>query len=689
MAKPRRRKPDSGRKETKVSAVPGAGGALPLRELSILLGLVVIGLAIYGRSLHYPFHFDDEPNIIENESLRQLGNFLTFSGTRYVGYLSFALNYWQGGLEIFGFHVVNILVHLVNAGLVFGLLLLITKTPAVVEAGLFAPAGASSPSGDRLRLAAAGALLFLVHPIQSQAVVYIVQRFTSLAALFYLLALWGYLQWRLAPPRTKARFAWYVAALVATVLAMKTKEHTFTLPFAIVLVELTLFGRPTLKSLAAVAPFLLTLPIIPLSIPASLGEADAVLPRETADIGRLEYLFTQFPVIVTYLRLLVFPSGLNLDHDPAIYRTLWTAPVLLSLALLLALLGVAIAALFFKKYRLSGVGLLWFFLTLSIESSIIPIKDPLFEHRLYLPLFGIALALLPLLAKGLATARKPATIAVAVALGGLALTSYARTGVWKDDLTLWRDVVQKSPQKPRAHQNLGIALFKAKRYSEAIESFNVALRLKPEFADVYFNLGLIYTDLKQLPEAIAAFERTIRIQPDYVIAHNNLGNAYLKVGRVEDALRSYRLAMQYNPKSSLAYYNLGLVYFDQARLPEAVEAFEGALRLKPDHTNALNNLGAAYLTLGRLDKALEQYNKLIKLRPEFAMGRFNHGLVLARQGKDQEAVESLELAVRLAPDLFEAHQLLATTYGKLGRAKDAERELELAKKLEKKPAPGL
>ena len=352
----------------------------------------MIAILIYSNTFSASFHFDDSLNIVDNPQIKTLNYFSNWSSSRYVGFLSFALNYHFGELNVVGYHLLNLLIHIANAYLVYFLILLLFKTPI----------NASSRISDRsFVIALVTASLFTIHPIQTQAVTYIVQRFASLATLFYLFTLVCYLKWRLSASaswggsRRGQDWLWYVAALLSTILAMKTKEISFTLPFMILLVEFVFFRPITRKIGLTFLPFTLCLAIIPLSISGALGEGEADSFGVSDDITRQDYLLTQFRVIMTYLRLLILPIRQNLDYDYPIYHSFLDPAVWLSFFFLLLLVGSALYLL--VKVRpsspLISFGILWFFLTLSIESSIIPIADVIFEHRLYLPSVGAFLVM--------------------------------------------------------------------------------------------------------------------------------------------------------------------------------------------------------------------------------------------------------------------------------------------------------
>jgi hypothetical protein len=376
--------------------------------LHILL-IIVFAFLAYAQTLSVPFHFDDGPNIEENTYIRDLGNFGWPLGsdrvsenpalkTRYIGYLTFALNYAVHGLDVRGYHVINIIIHILNGLLVYWFVLLIFQTPHFSGT----PKGKDQGKrGEVFIMALFAALLFSVHPVQTQAVTYIVQRFASLATLFYLLSVVLYANARIvlttqgrAKRKTKA-FIWYILCLLSAVFAMKTKEMAFTLPFVIITYEIVFFTGAWRKRIAYLIPVFLTALIVPIGlvgvgkpIGEIIGDVSEVTRLQTA-LSRWDYLFTEMRVVVTYIRLLFVPVHQNLDYDYPVYHSFFDTAVLLSCIVLVSI--VCLVLYIFYRYRdieqrtrILVLGLMWFFITLSVESSIIPIKDVIFEHRVYL-----------------------------------------------------------------------------------------------------------------------------------------------------------------------------------------------------------------------------------------------------------------------------------------------------------------
>jgi len=649
-----------------------------VRSLAALFLLSLLATLIYSNTFSAPFVFDDIENIVDNPQVKDLKKFLYLSGSRYVGFLSFALNHYFGGLHVFGYHLVNLIFHITNGFLVYSLVLLLFKAESQ-----------HSPltTHDTQRIttpwiALAAAMLFVAHPIQTQAVTYIVQRFASLVTLFYLLTVVCYLKWRLASSETRRRFLWYGGAVLSTVLAMKTKENSFTLPFMILLVEGVFFRSSTRKRWVALLPFLLTLPIIPLSHSGAIGEGEAGFAQETAEISRSDYLFTQFRVIVTYIRLLFLPIQQNLDYDYPIYHSLFEPSVFFSFLFLSSLFALSLYLLFASRrtpsvFRLPAFGIVWFFLTLSIESSIIPIKDVIFEHRLYLPSVGFFMAL----SIGVMMGRKwlegegiPGVwgvIGFGVIVMVLSATAYQRNLVWHDAMTLWQDVVKKAPQKARGYNNLGNAMSRRGELVEAMEYYREALRINPTFVDAHNNLGNAMTQRGELVEAMRHYREALRINPVYVDAHNNLGNAMTQRGELVKAMKHYREALRIDPASVDAHNNLGTVMLKRGELVEAMKHYREALRIDPASVDAHNNLGNAMTQQGEFVEAMKYYREALRINPASVDAHYNLGTAMLKRGELVEAMKHYREALRINPASVDAHNNLGTAMLKGGELVEA------------------
>ncbi len=569
-----------------------------------LLLITVVGVAAYANTFTMAFNFDDNSNIIGGNALRNMGSLrdlFSLRTMRSVGDISFALTYRAWGSAVMPFHVGNLLIHLTTAWLVAALVLVTGRTPFMT--------GGSELSETSLRTARLGGLLagllFVVHPIQTQAVTYLVQRYASLATLWYLAATICYARARLAAAacRWSKVLAWGLLTLIMTLFAMRTKEIAFTLPLILVAYELCFFRGRLRWRLAAMGGMLTLLAVIPYTLfgPAlfrNLGPIWESLRVQTA-MSRTDYFFSQLPIIAKYLRLIVWPAGQSIEHMAVQYKSFWNAPVLAAAALLLALLLTGCLLIWrgargVRTWRLIGFGIVWFFLALTVESSIIPIVDLIFEHRVYLPFVGICLVIGPgaaLLAERLRRTE------LVLAAGGLlvlalAVVTYQRNEVWRTPVTLWQDATIKAPFSSRAWNNLAYAYLREKRPGEALTPLLRSIELNPGPPDVWNNVGIA---LEQLGQFTGRFQRNYNMF------------------RTSADLLQGQSAWFAN-----AYNNLGLAYEYLQQPAAAIQAYETSFTYLPDFPAARFNLGYSALMLGNRPLAEEQYGRLRQLDPALA-----------------------------------------------------------------------
>ena len=599
----------------------------PLEFLIVAAAAIAVIFA-YTAALPGPFVFDDESNITENRHLRihSLGwdelyaaAFKSPIANRPVANLSLALNYYFNGYNVVGYRFVNILIHIFNGFLLYGLAKVTFRTPAM--------AGHIQASG----LAAAfAALVWLVHPLHTQSVAYIVQRMTSLAVMFYLLALLCYVKARLDLSGGRRAWLWAGCGL-AGLLALGSKEIAATLPAFVLLYEWYFFQKLDASWLRRWLPGIvvacLLMGIISLVFLGIRNPIEQIFSRYAGgEFAAWQRLLTQLRVVCVYISLLIWPhpSRLNLDYDFPASASLLEPPTTLAGFLIIAGL-LFLAVRLAKREPLASFSILWFFGNLAIESSVIPLET-VFEHRTYLPSVMPAIAAVALLFRLV----RPKWVAVgllSVAAVGGALWTHQRNQVWSDAVTLWRDCVQKSPLKARPYNNLGTALVDRGRLPEAESNLRKAIELKPQYGDARYNLGYVLIRSGRMEEGARQLLEAIRLEPENYMAHNNLGIAYLL----------------------------------QENYPPAVHHLQEALRLKPDFETARNNLGVALKNQGDLDAALREFSEAIRLKPDFAEAYNNLGLTLKEQGKLKEAEENFRRALRVNPEYETARQNLEET----------------------------
>ena len=588
--------------------------------LHLLLILSVRFLA-YSNSFFSPFVFDDRHTIVTNPFIRHLGAFFTDPAIfismprRFLGYLTLALNYRMGGLAVTGYHAFNLALHLATAVLLYCFCRTLCRTPIV------------TPEGDpplSLRTSLYAALIFVAHPVQTQAVTYITQRFTVLATLFYVLTALLFLRGRLctdAGRPIRAVAGWYGGAFAAAICAMLSKEISFTLPLALLLIDCTFFRATTRQRLIRLGPFLSLLALIPLLSLLNGGRAGelAALFR-----GEHDYLVTQPAVIATYIRLILLPIGQRLDYDYPLYHSLATPRVLAGMLLILTL--CALAGLLYRRSRAAGsspaagclrlaaFGICWFFLALGVE-SVIPLNDLINEHRLYLPSVGGALAaggVLTILEKRLS--RRAVGITVGCVVFLLAATTWKRNLVWSDELLLWSDAVAKAPGKARPHYNLGTVLSRRGLLDAAEHEFRAALAIDPGHAASLYNLGVILAAKGDTAGARADYEAALRLDPGLAEAHNSLGTLYSAEGEQEKAIACYRTAIRLDPDLADPHNNLGAALGANDDLNGALTEIEKAIQLAPDRASYHENLARVYELKGWKAKAVEERQAAARLQ---------------------------------------------------------------------------
>lgn len=665
-------------------------------SIAAVLLLLAAGIA-YHNSFGVPFIFDDRLAILKNSSVLKLWPVwqtlivpaadMTVSG-RPVANLSVAINHAISGTDVWSYHALNLLIHAAAGLTLFGILRRTLLQPVFL--GRF--------EKDALGLGFIVALLWLVHPLQAEAVTYIIQRVESLMALFYLLTLYCFIRSTEAGPHSPR---WSALAIGSCVLGMGSKEVMVSAPVIVFLYDRTFvsgsFATAWKRHRWLHLGLAATWSVLLLAL-ASTGWTRGGASGFSVGVTAMDYWLTQFEAIARYLWLGIWPQPLIFE-----YGTFWTksvAEVLTYAAVVLPLAAASLVALW--KRPIWGFVGFWFFSILAPTSIIPGTVQMIVEHRMYLPL-SLLLSSLVIGAYPLWGRRTwPVFLAVAV---GFTLLTIRRNQDYGSELSLWRDTVAKRPGNASAHTNLGMALNQEGRSAEAMAEFRAALELKPESVQANNNLGFALDRAGQFDEAIKYYRTAIEFAPDFAEARYNLANAYVHAGNYPDAIREYGEALRLKPDLPEAHYNLGVALDLAGRTAEAMTHYERAVELREDYGEAHSSLGAdldqagrseealrhlnaavqlipenaeahynlanALAKVSRLPEAAEHYREALRLKSAYPEAHYNLGNVLAQQGHRPEALEHYQEALRLRPTYAEAHNNCGVVLCQLGRIADA------------------
>lgn len=533
------------------------------------VGLFILGFFAYSQTFGHSFHLDDWPMIVNNTQLHDFPNYLhllidQFPYPRGFSMLTFALNYAVHGADLYGYHLVNFAIHAVNALLVWRLSVLLFQTPGLQK---------SQPKNVEL-FSWVVAAIFLLHPLQTQAVTYIIQRMASLAALWYVLATFAYLKARLdiLSEKKMTGIGWGTFAITSFLLSFFSKESAITWPVIVLLIELICFNSQKWLFRPRSLLILGTSVVVGLVLLLQLFDPSFVFGSKQTQQGEVItwqiYAQTQPSVWLKYLQLLLVPVGQNMDHDFPRVTTFVSWQFWLPLSVLIGV-TLFIIKKFLRTQPIVVFGWSWIWLSMLVESSIIPIEDVLFEHRLYLPLFGFALMMTTGWWWVLQKKKSVGQFLLIGYLGLLLLLTMLRNQVWASDLTLWQDVVAKAPDNVRGHNNLGVEYQRSDNLDKASYHLRRATELNPTFPLAYHNLGFTLARQEKLEESKEMFWKAIELDPTYAGSYNDVAIIYFRQGKKAEAIEMLIKATQADPNYSLAQENLRKIEAGETGLDSA------------------------------------------------------------------------------------------------------------------------
>jgi tetratricopeptide (TPR) repeat protein len=698
------------KKFSKNSSVKPRSGNFNL--ILVLAGIAAGAFLIYSNIFDNSTHFDDA-FIFDNplfHDLANIGEIASINIFRFFSFMSFALNYSYSGAELGSYFVVNVIIHALNSFLVFLLAGIIFRTPAIREMEI---------AKHSKWIALGAALIFLAHPLQTQAVTYIYQRLASLVSLFYLSTVFFFIKGRLSGAKN-TRTAYFIATGLSFVIALFTKENSFTLPFALIVTEIMLFNKElkiktkyfVFAGLALVMGFALFFAFLD---PAKVF---GVLENYNDErITSFNYLLTQFKVIPRYFFLMLFPVNQNFDHHIPAANSFADIEVIGGF---IVTAGVLIFGLLFaKRNRLVSFGIIWIYITLAIESSIIPIMDVMFEHRLYLPMFGFAF-ILPVLAYKIAGAKnlKKAAYAIGAIAVIFAFAAHLRNNTWQNEMTLWNDVIDKSPEKARGWFKRGQTFMNEGNEEKALEDFEKAIEIEPDFRSAYTYKGLIHFENGDFNKAINEYSRYINRQPDRPLGYLNRAQIYIKTGNPERALSDYNTYLMRMPQDSVVikeraeflmklgrpeeaekdllkltepgeadfeiWKKLSQAYFKNENSRKAIDAAQMALQFGASGTEKsdLNNtVGNIFYSEGKKDSALKYFQAAAGLSTNNLTALRNMTLLQKELGRYNEAIASIDRIIKMNPRDPQAYVEKAKIYLEMGEKEKALTHLRRALEL--------
>ena len=672
--------------------------------------LIIIGITLYANTFQNEFVWDDDELIVRNpyiKSWRHLQDIFTrdlfyhangSSSFRPIQSLSLMLDYHFWRLNPFGYHLTNILLHISAAILVYLLVNLIS-------------------SGNRALSLITG-LIFITHPIHTQAVTYISGRADLLAGVFSLLTIYLYIY----PVRKKL-------SIFSFILAILSKESALILPLILILYDILLGEKKggqqatslrgaiatkqskklRLRSLSRAIQLRLLPPYLIRGRndkARDLARNDTI-PNELFRIPRHLYFFavvgiyagirfflinfkskplldehtlytrmlTAVKAGISYIRLLFLPVGLHMERSIPHAKSILEPDVLVSIGLL------SIFFIFiFKLYRYSRIacfGFIWFFLNLlPVSNCLIPLNATIAEHWLYLPSIGFFLGAAALGLK-LTSSKKPVirqlnASALIAALAFYSILTINRNRDWRDSITLYENTLKYS-KSIRVLNNLAVAYHSKGQTKKAIRYLKEIVRVAPAYTKAYINLAMAYNGIGEGKKAMGCCKKALQLAqdgPDAYKAHCMLAIAYDISGNYELAISHFKKSLRLNPDDSRVHYNLGSICAKRAKDEEAVLHFKKSVELNPDCPYAHNSLGTAYEHLNRLEKAVRHYRRAVRLKPEYADACYNLGVVCAKLGENKKAVLYYQKAIELS-EYSRAYNNLGVIYAGLGEKEKA------------------
>ena len=664
----------------------------------IFLAIIAITTVIYGFIIKAPFQFDDIANITKNFNIRHTDAWGSIMRqTRWFGELTNKLNFQIGAFEPLYYRLFNLLSHMLAGLSGFGLLYLLCSwskntTSAFIRTNAFS-------------LSAISFALFMLHPVQTQTVSYIIQaRLEGLASMLVIASLFFFSYFLMLEEKISWKgIASFAAALLALFLACGSKEIAIVTPLLALLIDLFWIADFSWKSLKSRLPyhllyFTVTMIImIQLLKPSffkqvfsfsmtTLNNRGNIITHNPAEkISSYAFLISEFRVLLHYLWIFIFPFNLCVEYDFVLNKSFLSPSVLCSF---LTIVGISLAFLAVgtnRNLRPITFGYLWFLLAIAPRSTIIPSAELACDYKTYLASLGIfwiiGYSLCLFFASSYATKTfsspvKSRNYLVVGLLTLCALLTFQRNQVWADPVAFWADIVKKNPNKARPLNNFGVALTEQGKYDEAIDKYKKAIALDPYYPDPLSNIAVVYSVKEEFPKAITALCRALEIIPDYPEAYNNLAALYVKTKDVDKAIPLLKKAIELRSFYGKAHFNLGRCYLEKEDTQTAWECFKNATQGDLDTGEGFSVLGQVSLMVKKYDEAINAFTQAILkgensfevhfnlanayyLDKNFAEAEFNYRKMLQQNSSDVRVHYNLGEALFAQGKYVEAHELFS------------------------------
>ena len=622
--------------------------------LTIALIIIIIsaGFIAYSSSLKGDFIWDDEYLVKENAYIKNWAHInkivsgkmstknvtSAFRFYRPLQLLTYSIDYSIWKMNSLGYHVTNVLLHALAGVALFWLINLMLGSCLI---------------------AFLTALLFVVNPVNTEAVSYISGRSDPLSAFLLFLSFIFYIK----GTRGYSKI-YYFLMLLSFVGALLSREASVVFMLIIPLYCFVFSERIKKSYFLSIVGMTFVYGVVRFTILKNILSNSII---NTTFFQRLPGVFVS---IVNYLKLLFVPYPLHMEYGKKLFAFNDIKAIIGVVVVIVLITGAFIIR---KKNKIVSFSILWFFITFIPISNLYGINAYMAEHWLYLPSIGFLL-IIAYYIKRLIDVDKykvMAIILITALIASYSVMTFKQNYYWKDSVSLYKRTLQFAPNSFRVYNNLGMSYRNRGDLKEAIAPLKKALMINPNYAEAYINLGNTYRDLGKRKEAASFYRKVIKLKPNYGEAYNNLAIEYSATGRNMEAIKLYQKAIELNPDYSEAYYNLGISQKQNGVPTEAIESYKKAININPSFAEAYNNLGILYRAMGRQKEAIDAYKKAIRLKPRYADAYNNLAVEYKSLNRDAEAIQMYKKAIEVKPDYAVAFNNLGIVYGTKGEYEDA------------------